>query len=126
MNTFIALLFQFWFLILIAIPILFYFFACVYIREHEVGIVIKRFASKNLPQGAIIAVNGEAGYQADTLPPGLHFGLWVWQYSIVRAPLIVVPQGGLALIVAKAGEAIPPGRILGRVVECDHFQSARA
>ena len=54
----------------------------VFIREHEVGIVIKRFAMKNLPPGQIVALNGEAGYQADTLAPGLHLFYWRWQYRI--------------------------------------------
>ena len=98
----------------------------VFIREHEVGIVIKRFAMKNLPPGQIVALNGEAGYQADTLAPGLHLFYWRWQYRILSSGLIYVPQGEIALIVANAGEPIPPGRILGSFVDCNHFQDARA
>jgi uncharacterized membrane protein YqiK len=111
---------------IITLLVLFYWISGVYISEQEVGIVIKRFGFKQLQPGEIIAMEGEAGYQADTLPPGLHLGLWVWQYSVMRVPLVVVPQGELALIVAKAGASIPPQRILGRVVECNHFQDARA
>ena len=111
---------------IIALLVLFYWVSGVYLNEQQVGLVIKRFALRQLPPGEIIALRGEAGYQADTLPPGLHLGLWVWQYSVVRVPLVRVPQGELALIVAKAGTAIPPERILGRVVDCNHFQDARA
>jgi uncharacterized membrane protein YqiK len=110
----------------LAVLILFYWIGCVYINEQQVGVVIKRFAMRQLPPGEIIALRGEAGYQADTLPPGLHLGLWVWQYSVMRVPMVRVPQGELALVVAKAGAAIPPNRILGRVTECNHFQDARA
>ena len=46
----------------------------VLIREQQVGIVVKRFSSSSLPPGSLIALNGEAGYQADTLAPGLHAG----------------------------------------------------
>ena len=46
----------------------------VLIRERQVGIVVKKFGSNSLPPGRLIALQGEAGYQADTLPPGLHFG----------------------------------------------------
>jgi len=46
----------------------------VLIRERQVGIVIKRFANKSLPPGHLLALDGEAGYQADTLAPGLHSG----------------------------------------------------
>lgn len=42
----------------------------VLIRERQVGIVIKRFAAKSLPPGHLLALEGEAGYQADTLARG--------------------------------------------------------
>jgi uncharacterized membrane protein YqiK len=97
----------------------------VLIRERQVGIVVKRFGIRSLPPGSLIALNGEAGYQADTLPPGLHFGYWRWQYRILKMPVTIVHQGQIALILAADGQPIPPERILGRVVDCDHFQDAR-
>ena len=115
-----------WALALGGAIVLWHLLGIVRIGEHEVGIVIKRFAMKNLAPGEIIALEGEAGVQGDTLPPGLHFGKWWWQFRVVRAPLTVVPQGEIALVVAKTGAPIPPERILGRVVRCDHFQDARA
>jgi len=111
---------------LAGIAFIYFLLGGVFIRERDVGIVIKRFAMRNLPPGQLIALNGEAGYQADTLPPGLHFFYWRWQYSIVRTSLVYVPQGELALVIANAGDAIPPGRILGRDVDCNHYQDARA
>jgi uncharacterized membrane protein YqiK len=100
-------------------------FGTVLIREMEVGIVIKRFAGQSLAPGQLVALNGEAGYQADTLAPGLHFGLWRWQYRIVKVSVTLVPQGEIALVVAADGEPIPSERILGKVVDCDNFQDAR-
>ena len=97
----------------------------VLIRERQVGIVVKRFARKSLAPGQFIALEGEAGYQADTLAPGLHFGLWCWQYRIIKVPVTIVPQGEIALVVAADGAAIPSERILGKVVACDNFQDAR-
>src|SRR5215475_10992092 len=97
----------------------------VLIRERQVGIVVKRFATNSLPPGRLIALAGEAGYQADTLAPGLHFGYWPWQYRILKVPVTVVPQGEIALVLAADGDAIPAERLLGRVVECDNFQDAR-
>jgi uncharacterized membrane protein YqiK len=97
----------------------------VFIRERQVGVVVKKFGSRSLPPGQLIALAGESGYQADTLPPGLHFGYWRWQYRILKMPVTVVPQGEIALVVAAAGESIPTERILGKVVECDNFQDAR-
>ena len=97
----------------------------VLIRERQVGIVVKRFGGRKLAPGHLIALAGEAGYQADTLAPGLHFRLWSWQYSVTKVPAIIVPQGEIALIVAADGAPIPSERILARVVDCDNFQDAR-
>jgi uncharacterized membrane protein YqiK len=100
-------------------------FGTVLIHERQVGIVVKRFSSRSLVPGQFIALGGEAGYQADTLAPGLHFGFWRWQYRIIKVPVTLVPQGEIALVVAADGAAIPSERILGKVVECDNFQDAR-
>src|SRR5205807_2696974 len=97
----------------------------VLIQERQVGIVVKRFGPRSLAPGRLIALEGEAGYQAETLAPGLRFGYWRWQYRIIKVPVTIVPQGEIALVIAADGVAIPPGRILGRVVECDNFQDAR-
>jgi uncharacterized membrane protein YqiK len=97
----------------------------VLIRERQVGVVVKRFASKSLPPGHLIALDGEAGFQADTLAPGLHYGYWPWQYRVIKARVTVVPQGEIALVLAAGGDAIPARRILGKVVDCDRFQDAR-
>src|SRR5439155_24523169 len=80
---------------------------------------------RSLEPGRLLALAGEAGYQADTLAPGLHFGYWRWQYRILKTPVTVVPQGEIALVLAADGAPIPPQRILGKVVESDNFQDAR-
>src|SRR5881394_2121569 len=97
----------------------------VLIQERQVGIVVKRFGTRGLPPGRFVALGGEAGYQADTLAPGLHFGFWRWQYRIIKVTVTVVPQGEIALVVAADGASIPSERILGKVVECNNFQDAR-
>ena len=98
----------------------------VVIGENQVGVVIKKFARRSLPAGQFIALDGEAGYQADTLPPGLHFGYGFWQFRVAKTPVVVVPQGEIACIVAAAGAPIPSERLLAKVVACDSFQDARA
>src|SRR6185436_7185414 len=97
----------------------------VLIRERQVGIVVKRFGGSALAPGHLIALDGEAGYQADTLAPGLYFGYWRWQYRILKVPVTVVPQGEIALVLAADGASIPAERILGKVVDSDNFQDAR-
>lgn len=44
----------------------------VIIKENQVGVVVKKFGPR-LAAGQLIALKGEAGYQADTLAPGWHF-----------------------------------------------------
>jgi uncharacterized membrane protein YqiK len=57
----------------------------IVIPNDSIGVVTKKFAAfgahRNLPDGRIVALNREAGYQADTLTPGLHLGLWPWQFK---------------------------------------------
>ena len=58
-----------------------------YIANNRVGIVEKLWSVKgSVPEGRIIALDGEAGFQAEVLRGGLHFGLWRWQYRIHASP----------------------------------------
>jgi len=102
----------------------------VVVPDNRIGIVTKKFAlfgtNRCLPDGRIIALNGEAGYQADTLPPGLHVGLWPWQYKVDQGAFFTVPPGKLGCVEACDGQPLPAGRIIARQVECDSFQDARA
>ena len=92
----------------------------------EVTLAIPKSRNRrSLAPGRLVALAGEAGYQADTLAPGLHFGYFRWQYRIIKTQVTVVPQGEIALVVAADGAPIPSERILAKVVECDNFQDAR-
>ena len=106
--------------------IVFQLLGAVVIGELQVGIVVKKFAAKSLQAGQLIALDNEAGIQADTLAPGWHFFYWRWQYKIIKEYVVVIPQGEIGLIVANAGTPIPPSHILGRYVDCNNFQDARA
>ncbi len=94
-----------------------------FIREDQSGLVIKRFGPR-LPAGRIVALNGEAGYQARMLNPGVHFPMWRWRYKIVKVPLVTVAPGEIALVMAADGAAIPSERVLGKEVRCNQFQDA--
>src|ERR1700727_1321724 len=69
----------------------------IIVPNDSVGVMTKKFVifgkNRRLPAGMIIARNGEAGYQADTLPPGLHLGMWPWQYQVELVKFCTVPQG---------------------------------
>ena len=72
-------------------------FGVIIVSDDSLGSVTKKFVifgpNSNLPDGQIVALEGEAGYQADTLSPGLHLGLWPWQYTIDLIKFTVIPQG---------------------------------
>ncbi len=131
----IQILENFWWLLLIVLfvaahKVLLRVFGIVMIPEDSVGIVNRKYvlfgAHKALPDGSIIALRGEAGLQADALPPGVHFWLWPWQYSVERQVFITIGPGSIGVVEARDGKPLQGGRVLGRQVSCDSFQDARA
>ncbi|WP_406697743.1 SPFH domain-containing protein [Singulisphaera sp. Ch08] len=98
-----------------------------YIPNNRVGIVETLWSPKgSVPEGRMMALMGEAGFQADLLRGGVHFGLWAWQYRIHRVNLVTVPQGKIGYVYARDGEPLEPSQTLGRVAGCNNFQDARA
>lgn len=128
------MLLSYWWIGLIVICLILYkfilrfLFGMVIVPEDRIGLVTKKFVlfgqHKELPDGRIVATNGEAGFQAKTLAPGLYFGMWVWQFEITMEQFTVIPEGKIGLVLSKDGAEIPTGNILGRKVECDNFQDA--
>jgi uncharacterized membrane protein YqiK len=97
-----------------------------YIANNRVGVVEKLWSGQgSVPEGGIIALNGEAGFQAELLRGGLHFGYWRWQFRIHRMPLVAIPQGKIGYVYARDGEALAPSQTLGQVIACNNFQDAR-
>lgn len=111
-------------------PILRVLFGMVIVPEDRIGLVTKKFvlvgSRRSLPDGRILATNGEAGIQAKALAPGLYWLMWPWQYSVQMHPFTVIPPGKIGLVLANDGATLPTGNILARSVECDNFQDATA
>lgn len=101
----------------------------VLIPENTLGLVNKKYVAvgknRTLPDGKIIALNGEAGFQADTLAPGVHSFLWPWQYNIILQPFTAIEKGYIGIVEARDGKPLSGGRVLAKKVECDSYQSAR-
>jgi len=135
MDKFMEYLASYWWLGVLLLAVVSYkwvlrvLFGMVIVPEDKIGLVTKKFVLfgkyKSLPDGRIIALNGEAGYQADCLAPGLKWGYWIWQYSIKMEKFTSVPAGQIGIVVAKDGKELPTGNILARKVECDGFTDAR-
>ena len=126
----------YWWILPILLVAIFYkkalrfFLGAIIVPESQIGIVTKEWVlfgqHKTLPDGKIIAMEGESGYQADPLAPGLYFGLWIWQYKIELVDFITIPQGKIGLIIAKDGKELPAGHILSQRVDSDNYQDSRA
>ncbi len=76
----------------------------------EVGLIRKNFSLKKLSGSCPIAFNGEAGYQAELLTPGLRFQLWPL-YSVTKYPWVQIPTDGVGVVVAQIGEALKQGEL---------------
>jgi uncharacterized membrane protein YqiK len=105
------------------------FFGLIIVPEDKIGLVTKKyvlFGQQELPESRIVATKGEAGFQAQTLAPGIYFWKWVWQYEITFQAFTIIPTGKIGLVLAKDGKELETGRILARKIDCDSFQDARS
>ncbi len=74
----------------------------------EVGLVRKRFGSRKLGAGNAVAFNGEPGYQANLLMPGVQFKLWPL-YDVTHHPMVQIPAGQIGVVIAQVGASLPVG-----------------
>ena len=123
-----APIFEFWWVLPLIAALLLYkfvlrvFFGMIIVPDDRIGLVVKKFTlygDKRLPDGRIIAINGEAGMQAKPLAPGLYWRMWPWQYAITMEGFTVIAQDKLGLVKAKDGSPMDIGRVLGKPVDCD-------
>lgn len=107
-----------------------FLFGMIIVPENRIGLVTKKYVlvgnDRGLPDGRIIATKGEAGYQAQTLAPGLYWWMWPWQYGITMQPFMEVPAGRIGLILSHDGAELPTGNILARHVNSDNFQDTES
>ena len=90
---------------LVALPIV--ALSIIRIGPNEVGLVIKRLGREKRSDGPV-ALQGEAGYQADLLMPGIAFRLWPVN-RVQKHPWVQIPTGEIGLVVAQVGAALPTG-----------------
>ncbi|MDO8622161.1 MAG: SPFH domain-containing protein [bacterium] len=96
------------------------------IGQTEVGLVTKRFSVSKLSDDNPVAFNGEAGYQAELLMPGLRFMLWPL-YGVEKRPWVQVPSDGIGVVVAQIGKPLPNGAKSARYKpEFGNFSDLRA
>jgi uncharacterized membrane protein YqiK len=126
---------NYWWILVILFSLLLYkfilrfLFGMVIVPENKIGLVTKKFvlvgSNRELPAGRIIATKGEAGFQGQTLAPGLYWSMWPWQFAVSMQPFTVIPEGKIGLVLSNDGAEIPTGAILGRKVDSNNFQDAK-
>jgi uncharacterized membrane protein YqiK len=125
MDSIIALFFA-WIAfvkIVFAVVILLLIVGVRYIPHRRVGILEKLWSpSGSLGQGRIIALRGEAGYQARVLRGGLYVGYPFWMYRVHTVPLVTIAEGRIGYVYARDGAPLGPTQTLGSVAECNGFQ----
>lgn len=94
------------------------------ISDYQVGILTKRMFGKKMPQGQVVARNGQIGVQADILMPGLYWRIpIIWK--IEKSSVTEILPVEVGIVESIDGRPIPKGRLLGDEVECNHFQDAK-
>ncbi len=93
------------------------------VKANEVGILTKNMLGTKMPEGQIIAREGEIGVQAQTLMPGLYWKLpTLWTFT--KVPVVTVDIDNIGIIESIDGDPLPKGRVLADEVECNQFQDA--
>jgi len=101
-----------------------------YVPDGKVGIVVKNVGAKSLPQGKVLAVNGEKGAQAEVLMPGWHPWLWPVVYNVELEDWVKIDDDEIGLVTAADGQPMPSGTVyapewsnsdFGRMLDAQHF-----
>ena len=93
----------------------FFFFALIIffasfrrIGPNEVGLITKRFSLKKLVNDNPVAFNGEPGYQAEMLMPGLRWKLCL-VYKVEKFPWVQIQAGQIGVVISQIGKPLPIG-----------------
>src|SRR5215210_663567 len=79
----------------------------VNVGAEEVAIKERRYFGRRMPQGRVVATEGEVGLQADILKPGLHFVMYPVERVVQKVPLVEIGADELGIIEAIDGEPMP-------------------
>lgn len=92
----------------------------VSVRGGDICLLERKYFGKEMI-GRTIALRGEVGLQAKTLGPNLHW-LTPFIYKTKKVTFKVIQEGKVGLVRALAGDTMPSGQIMAKVVECNNFQ----
>ncbi|MDQ3062003.1 MAG: SPFH domain-containing protein [Acidobacteriota bacterium] len=100
-------------IVLIALAVVWYIITrfLVNVGAQEVAIKERRYLGRRMPQGRVVATEGEVGIQADVLKPGLHFVWYPIETVVRKVPLVEIGADELGIIEAIDGEPMQTGSI---------------
>lgn len=93
------------------------------VKGNEFIILERRFSKYKTTE--LIALNGEAGFEADVLRAGFYFKSRLL-YRIYKFPLIEINPGEIAYVFAKSGKDLTSNYSIGKECDCNNFQDTRA
>jgi uncharacterized membrane protein YqiK len=96
-----------------------------YIPNNRAGVVERLWSFRGSVRGGLIALDGEAGYQAEVLRGGWHLFM-PFQYRVHPIPLVNIPQGKLGYVFARDGMPLPPTQTLASNATVFDFSDAAA
>ena len=96
-----------------------------YIPNDRLGVLEKLWSAHGSIKNGLIALNGEAGFQPETVRGGFHFFV-PFQYRMHRVPLVTIPQGQIGYVFARDGLALAPTQTLAANNVAADFQNVRA
>lgn len=121
-----AVLFLSGFLIILGTVVVLIKQSIVVIGGEQVGLVERLYFGKGLPQGRVVALDGEVGIQATTLGPGLHFLLRLL-YKVDVQAMVVIGEHEVGIVESIDGVPLKAGEVFARRVEGhDHYQDGAA
>lgn len=89
----------------------------VFVAADQVGHLKRIYAFKELPEGRIIAKDGEKGPQARILGPGFHvIPLVRVLYDFEEWPVITIPEGSYGQLTALDGAPMPEGMFIAPAI----------
>jgi uncharacterized membrane protein YqiK len=96
-----------------------------YIPNDRIGVVEKLWSSSGSVHSGLLALQGEAGLQAELRRGGFHF-FAPFQYRIHIHPMVSVTQGTIGYVFARDGIDLPAGQTLANNANIDDFRDVRA
>ncbi|MCB1491878.1 MAG: hypothetical protein KDJ77_08785, partial [Rhodobiaceae bacterium] len=92
----------------------------VFVDANSVGHLKRIYGFTDLPEGHIVALDGQKGPQAQILGPGFHvIPLVRVLYDFEQYPVVTVPNGYYGQITALDGAAMPEGMFIAPAIPDD-------